>query len=726
MTLDKDTLLHNRYRIVEILGQGGMGSVYRAIDENLGVEIALKENLITTDEYARQFRLEAVILANLKHPNLPRVSDHILLGDQEQYLVMDFIEGEDLRDRMERLGLLPEEEAVQIGAAICDALTYLHTRKPPILHRDIKPGNIKITLEGHIFLVDFGLAKVYHNASQATTTGARAMTPGYSPPEQYGTARTDSRTDIYSLGATLYASLSGFISEDGLARAMDNAQLTPLRKRNAKISRRLAAAIEKAMAVDPSDRFQTAEEFKIALLGAKSKPVQSPGSYTVVPPPPDSSSQKDADAKLPVERKSPRAPKVLVPPSATITEDQPFVSPRKMQKERDRKRHFALVRFILFVLLLLAASVPFFAPGILPADVRVMIPFLAPTHTAMPSITPIPLPSQTPVPTITHTATIRPPTATPAPTNTLIPEVVETALPTQVIIAQIGGGSGQIAYASSRTGIPQIYIVDLAGENAVQVTDMSNGACQPSWSPDGAKLVFISPCKDIDDIYHNASLYLINADGTGLTSIATSPGGNFDPAWSPDGKSIAFTSLRTGQMEIFSVNLDDLSSAIQITQGAQKVESRQPAWSQDGSQIVYTVRRFDVYQIWMMNADGTEPKQIVRSGTTFSDYLPAWSPNGELIIFNQRCVTRFCNPYLMSISGVERTVEQGKRLQINLALIQNVDYSPDGFFLAYEGFGELNKLDIFYMTVAGGDRVRLTTDLGQDFHPSWRPATTTP
>ena len=102
MTLEKNTLLHNRYRIVDILGQGGMGSVYRAIDENLGMEIALKENLFTTDEYSRQFRLEATILANLRHPNLPRVSDHIVLDDQGQYLVMDFIEGEDLRNRMER------------------------------------------------------------------------------------------------------------------------------------------------------------------------------------------------------------------------------------------------------------------------------------------------------------------------------------------------------------------------------------------------------------------------------------------------------------------------------------------------------------------------------------------------------------------------------------------------------------------------------------------------
>src|SRR5512147_1776225 len=294
MTLERGALLHKRYRIVEILGQGGMGSVYRAVDENLGVDCAVKENLFTTDEYARQFRLEAVILANLRHPNLPRVTDHFVIGDQGQYLVMDYIEGEDLRQRMERMGNITEDEAILIGAAICDALAYLHTRKPPILHRDLKPGNVKITPDGHIFLVDFGLAKVLHG-SQATTTGARAMTPGYSPPEQYGTARTDPRTDIYSLGATLYAALSGIIPEDGLARAMDNTQLTPLRKRNSKVSRRLSAAIEKAMGIDPADRFQNAEEFKQALLGSKGKTQRLPSEYTVEPAPLDGTEEARPD-----------------------------------------------------------------------------------------------------------------------------------------------------------------------------------------------------------------------------------------------------------------------------------------------------------------------------------------------------------------------------------------------------------------------------------------------
>jgi len=731
MTLEKNTLLHNRYRVIEILGQGGMGSVYRAIDENLGVAVALKENLFTTEEYMRQFRLEAVILANLRHPNLPRVSDHFELKDEGQYLIMDFIEGEDLRNRMDRIGMISEEDAAQIGAAMCDALAYLHSRKPPILHRDIKPGNVKITPDGHIFLVDFGLAKVYQGNNQATTTGARAMTPGYSPPEQYGTARTDPRTDFYSLGATLYAALCGVIPEDGLARAMDNAQLTPLRKRNPKISRRVSSAIEKAMAVDPSDRFQSAEDFKKALLGANSPTQQIPGSHVVAPPPPEAFLPIDPNEVVAAREKTPPRQPVgpVAPPSAG--EEQPFVSPLKKQKERERKRRSALFRFILILVLLILGSVLFWAPGILPENFRRVIPFLAPTSTVTPSVTPSPLPTQTLAPTATSTPEPPTPTATALPTNTPYPIVIGTlgvdSTPSEAVVATAAsvvtpvGGSGQIAYASDRTDLPQIYMVDLATQALVQVTNMPEGACQPAWSPDGMKLVFISPCKGMDEIYYGASLYLINADGSGLTPVGSVPGGDFDPAWSPDGKSIAFTSLRTGQMEIFVMSVEDPNSTTQVTKGAKSVEARQPAWSQDGSQIAYVVKRFGVYQLWLMNADGSGQKQIVRSGVAFSDYLPTWSPDGQLILFNQRCATTFCFPYLMSISAVDRSVEQGSFLQLNVVSVEDVEYSPDGFHLVYEGEAGDENNDIYYMTVTGANAIRVTKDKGLDFDPAWRP-----
>jgi len=742
MTLEKDTLIHNRYRIVEILGQGGMGSVYRAIDENLGVSVALKENLFTTDEYARQFRLEAVILANLRHPNLPRVSDHFVLGDMGQYLIMDFIEGEDLRYRMERIGMLSEDDAIHIGASIADALAYLHTRKPPILHRDIKPGNVKIAPDGHIFLVDFGLAKVYQSASQATTTGARAMTPGYSPPEQYGTARTDPRTDIYSLGATLYAALSGVIPEDGLARAMDNAQLTPLRKRNSKVTRRLAAAIEKAMAVDPSDRYQDAEDFKKALLSSKSKTQQTPGNYIVEPPPPDVQAPKEdaENSASPSEVKSqPKAqrPKTPIRPH-TLQEEQPFISPLKRQKERERKQRASLMRTIFAILILVLIGIPFLAPGIVPDNVRAMIPFIVPTATATfapATIAPTETPTTlfTSLPSATPTMTLRP-TSTPGPTNTSVPGiVVDTQQPTESVpspvpVTLMGGGTGQVAFASDRNGgTPQIFLADITANSATQLTNMPNGACQPDWSPDGQKLVFISPCTGNDDVFKNASLYLVNADGSGLTPLDASPGGNFDPAWSSDGSRIAFTSLRTGQMEIFTIVPDGSSTAEQVTSGEQRFESRMPSWSPDGLQLVYVVKRLGVYQIWMMDSDGSGQQQIIRSGTKYTDYSPVWSPRGDLILFNQSCVDQYCNPYLMSISPTDRLDEQGARANQNIiGPVKHVAYSPDGFYLAYEGIEEVGNMDIFLITVAGADRVRLTTDPAEDFHPAWRPATPTP
>jgi serine/threonine protein kinase/Tol biopolymer transport system component len=735
MTLEKNTLLHNRYRIIEILGQGGMGSVYSAVDENLGNTVAIKENLFTTDEYARQFRLEAVILANLKHPNLPRVYDHFVLGDLGQYLVMDFIEGEDLRQRMERMGTISEDDAVQIGASICDALTFLHSRKPPILHRDIKPGNVKITPEGHIFLVDFGLAKVFQNAAQATTTGARAMTPGYSPPEQYGTARTDPRTDIYSLGATLYASLCGIIPEDGLARAMDNAQLTPLRKRNSNVSRRVAAAIEKAMGIDPSDRFQIAEEFKKALLNAKSKTQQVAGAYVVAPPPESAEpSNENSESATEVDN----VPRQLTGPvpAPAPHENQPFVSPLKKQKEREKRRRTALFRFVFLLLLLALAAVPFFAPELLPSEVRnVIFPptmTFTPTHTATPS----PLPTFTATEAPTSTATELPSSLTPTITLTSIPalidtqiavtEVTETPSPTitstpTLSVTPIGGGVGEIAYASNRSGIPQIYLTNISGDSAFQITNMPEGACQPAWSPDGQTLVFVSPCKGMDEIYYDASLYFINADGTNIIPLATVPGGDFDPAWSPDGRSVAFTSLRSGQMEIFIFNVED-QSVVQATKGASNIQSREPAWSPDGSQIVYTVKRLGVYQIWLMNADGSDQKQIVRSGTRLSDYLPAWSRDGQLILFSQRCVTSFCLPYAMKISSTDRSVQQGTLLQSSTLSVENLEYSQDGFWIVYEGDATGENNDIFYMTVTGASRTRLTFDESLDFDPTWRPS----
>jgi serine/threonine protein kinase/Tol biopolymer transport system component len=730
MTLERGALLHKRYRIVEILGQGGMGSVYRSVDENLGVDVAVKENLFTTDEYARQFRLEAVILANLRHPNLPRVTDHFVIGDQGQYLVMDYIEGEDLRQRMERMGNITEDEAILLGAAMCDALTYLHTRKPPILHRDIKPGNVKITPDGHIFLVDFGLAKVLQG-SQATTTGARAMTPGYSPPEQYGTARTDPRTDIYSLGATLYAALSGIIPEDGLARAMDNTQLTPLRKRNSKVSRRLAAAIEKAMGVDPADRFQNAEEFKRSLLGSKSKTQKLPGDYIIQPPPNDGLEEALQNSSMELEAKAFPNSNQSVSKDAAPAEELPVFKPRR--KKRKGRRALSLLLLFLLLLAVAAIGVPRYLPDLVPPQLQsileplnsIQIPFLPATRTL---VSP---PTFTVTPPFAGTATIAPtnlfantPTSTQAPTVTLEPavQISPTSGNTPVAIAtSLGGGTGQIAFASARSGIPQLYVMKTDGSGLTVLTNMEKGACQPAWSPDGQQLVFISPCRargEFSDAgYPDASLYLMNADGTGLIDLTTGPESNFDPTWSPDGQRIIFTSLRDGYKQIYQF---DLNSKIEtrLTNTPAEIETSQPSWSPVGNQITYVVKRVGVYQVWTMTDTGEENAQLVRSGQELWDFLPEWSPDGTTIVFSQRNKNP-TRPWLMTINSTNP--EQGPTRLNFPSPIEDVEFSPDGIWLAYEGMDLEANRDIFLITMAGGSRTRLTNDPAVDFDPAWRP-----
>lgn len=291
-----DRLLLERYRILRELGRGGFGAVYSAWDINLNHKCAIKENLETTPEAQRQFSREATVLANLSHPNLPRVTDHFSIQNQGQYLVMDFVEGDDLLSLVERQGKLPVEQAVRWVIQVAEALTYLHGQQPPVLHRDIKPSNIRITPEGKAMLVDFGLVKVY-NPSLKTTLGARAVTPGYAPPEQYGKGMTDVRTDIYALGATLYNLLTGQEPLESVQRIAGE-KIAPAPALNPSVSQKLGQVLEQAMSLEPAKRYQSAAELKTALQSC----LVSPGAPVMVSraaAPPVSPTMRAPEAALP-------------------------------------------------------------------------------------------------------------------------------------------------------------------------------------------------------------------------------------------------------------------------------------------------------------------------------------------------------------------------------------------------------------------------------------------
>jgi serine/threonine protein kinase len=273
MPLSPGQILNGRYRIVKVLGQGGFGTVYRAWDVGLNTPWALKENLKLSLDVTRQFEREAQILASLSHRNLPRVIDHFLISGQGQYLVMDFIEGEDLQQMLDRVqGPLPIAQVSPWLEQICDALHFLHSNN--IIHRDLKPANIKITPQGKAMLVDFGIAKFY-DPNVRTTKGAQGVTPGYSPPEQYGRGITDMRTDEYALAATLYTLLTGLEPVEAPQRLVADT-LMPAHIINPQIPPQLGNTLQRALSTNPSQRYHSIQEFQRAITAS---PVSQPTQW---------------------------------------------------------------------------------------------------------------------------------------------------------------------------------------------------------------------------------------------------------------------------------------------------------------------------------------------------------------------------------------------------------------------------------------------------------------
>jgi serine/threonine-protein kinase len=279
------TILIDRYQIEGELGRGGFGAVYRATDMRLNRTCAVKENLDVSEEAQRQFAREATVLANLYHPHLPRVTDHFSLPDRGQYLVMDFVDGMDLSSMIGAAQDIPLDQCITWISQVLDALEYMHNQNPPILHRDIKPANIRITPTGKAMLVDFGLVKIY-DPKLKTTLGARAITPGYAPPEQYGHGSTDVRTDIYALGATLYALLTRIDPLESVQRMLGD-QMPRAHEAVSSVPVQIGQVIERSMALEQGHRYQTAADFKAALQDAleASRAAAVPATRVAEPPP---------------------------------------------------------------------------------------------------------------------------------------------------------------------------------------------------------------------------------------------------------------------------------------------------------------------------------------------------------------------------------------------------------------------------------------------------------
>jgi serine/threonine protein kinase len=276
--IQPDTLLQDRYRVVQQVGKGGMGEVYLAVDERFQSRVAIKRAFFDDPEMCKAFRREAKLLNHLRHSALPKVSDHFSEGD-EQFLVMEFIEGFDFAELLTRRKVpFPLGDVLRWADELLDALDYLHTQEPSVIHRDIKPPNIKLTPRGKVMLLDFGLAKGTPTPDKTASGTAKSVfgfSLNFAPLEQMQGSGTDPRSDIYSLAATLYSLLTGVRPPDALARASATIrhQPDPLRPAHLvqpQVPKSISQILQRALSQNSVMRQASAAELRAELRRAAS------------------------------------------------------------------------------------------------------------------------------------------------------------------------------------------------------------------------------------------------------------------------------------------------------------------------------------------------------------------------------------------------------------------------------------------------------------------------
>ena len=663
MSLATGQVLHNRYRIVKMLGKGGFGAVYKAWDIRLRTSCAVKENLDISPAALKQFSREARILANLTHPNLPRVTDYFIISDQGQYLVMDFVDGMDLDSMMlEKGGRVSEEQAINWTSQMCDALAYLHAQNPPIIHRDIKPKNVIITRDGKAMLVDFGIAKVY-DPQLSTTLGAKAVTPGYSPPEQYGQGTTDKRSDVYAIGATLYTLLTGQPPIESIQRSIGT-PLTKPRSLNPEISNNTEAVIQRAMQIPPTQRFNDVPEFITALLGSSAAAVQiqDAGDRTQIITPAGGTAAYTATAQIqavqegqigaPADKGLPKWTYWVVGFAVVaIAAIAIYLITNPPASEGDLSATETMRAVILLTSSPVASEKP--SPSLLvtltPTSAQTAVP--SPTHTTQPTSTPtVPTPTSA-IATLSGDSTVRltfdqtiyyMPAL--SPDQRKMVSFAKTGENWQIVeidpdqggtLRQVTSASADyhhphfsadgesILLAVNLDGFFNIYLISFqTGEVIQKLTDSRSANMTPYWFPDERSFAFMS---NRDGDYE---IYIGYLDGSPPQQITNNAVYDGTSAVSPDGSSIVYYSNSSGNPDIYIYNLDSSSTTQLTTSGARDAE---PVFSPDGEWIAFESNRGSSYDIWVIRPDGSDLQQVTSHPA--NQQVPVFSPDGRWLLY---------------------------------------------------------------------------------------------
>ncbi|MCB0209893.1 MAG: PD40 domain-containing protein [Anaerolineae bacterium] len=631
--LGENTTLSSRYKVTSVLGCGAMGAVYLANDHRLvGRRCAVKENRLdpsaspdVQSQSREQFLAEASVLARLDHPSLPKVSDYFI-EDGREYLVMDYVEGEDLDSRLQRTNA-PLEEALVLDWAdqVLDALAYLHSQHPlPIIHRDIKPANLRLDTRNRVKLVDFGLVKLLDSKNPETKVELRGLgTPAYAPLEQFAgsDSHTDARSDIYALGATLYHLLTHVAPPNVHERLLNPQVLTAPRELNNKLSEKAERIIMKAIGIHPTERYQSAEEMRKAIAE--------------------------------------KAPVVASPPV-------------KDAKSAPAKKGVSPMMFgalaLLFIAILVAAAFFMFSEraGNLPPQQANAAdePSATPTELILSALSDAP----TGTPTSTSEATEEPtdeateePTEEPTPTNTPT-SIAESATATSSSSLTIPAATlnGTIAYPVFNGVDYDLYFGQVDGSGT---TLFRKGASQPAFSPDGTRIAFHSWRLD------SWGLMTMNLTESNAYLVARFVEDQL-PTWSADGSEIIFLSRREGDrksrlMKVGSTQVG--SDGVVIGEGeypsmspvgrlafkgwgstgngirtatvslgdvqvvTTENDDTAPMLSSNGERIIFMSREEGNWDIVSANPDGSDVQRLTEMSS--EDGLPTWSPDGRAIAF---------------------------------------------------------------------------------------------
>lgn len=728
----------NGYRITEYIARGGMGVVYKGIQDSLNRPVAIKilyPHLSADESFRERFAREARAAAQLSHPGIVRVIDFGRFNESH-YMVLDYIDGESLRDYLSRLhgeGLvLRTDRLIRILQEVAAALGYAHEQG--FVHRDVKPGNILLTKDGRALLTDFGVVKSIH-MSQLTNAGAVIGTPEYVAPEQsMDAAAIGPAADQYSLGIVAYEMLTGRVPFQGqtptaMLRMHMSEPPPPPTRFAGWIPPAAEAVVLQALAKQPEDRHPGVVAFVNRLAEALRQ--EQPVAAT---PPPWPGPEQTAAATIGAFP----AAQTITPTGGEPTPPPPPETPAGVTSgdgPPPNRRLLATGLAGLLLLTLLACGVGGYFV-FLRDDDEDTAANATPT-TAMgaesPSATEAIAAETAFVPDPTETATEEPaPTATgetatePEATETAVESATATEIesspspspsPTQESCTDF------ILFASHRGEVhdSQIYIMNPDGTEQRQLTYARGHSWGPRVSPDGSMFVFssVAPGEHTD---HSATgggtqgsgnhqIYLAAIDGSSILNLtAGSTAWNNAWTWSPDGSLITFASDRHGNWELYTMEPDG-GNVVRLTNTPEN--EGWPSWTPDGRYIIYASDVSGTSEIYIMNSDGTNRRQLTNMPDRFNTY-PYVSPDGTKIVFSsQVTAVNEGEIYVMDLDGGNLT-----RLTSTAALNYAPSWSPDGSKIVFVSDRDGND-NIWVMDADGSNPTRLTTERGEDTTPHW-------